>query len=113
MAVGEGVHEGQHAAGDARQHVGPSDGAHEELHRGEVAGGSKDSQDDQPIAEHRDQDDDPDSQADDPALKQVITGLEGTWKTNPKLHPADTASLQWCCSEWWPSPSPLLAPPAM
>lgn len=88
MAVGQGVDEGQHAAVNAGQHVGTSDGADDELNWREVAGRGKHSQDDQPVAEHRDQNDDPDSQADDPALKQVIARLEGTWKkTNLKVTP--------------------------
>lgn len=88
MAVGQGVDEGQHAAINAGQHVGTSDGADDELNWREVAGRGKHSQDDQPVAEYRDQNDDPDSQADDPALKQVIARLEGTWKkTNLRVTP--------------------------
>lgn len=78
VAVGQGVHEGQHAAGNAAQRVGSGYGADDKLNWREVAGRGKDGQDHQPVAEHRDQNDDPDAQANDPALKQVLTRLEGT-----------------------------------
>ena len=114
LAVGQGVDESQHAAVNAGQHVGSSYGADDELNWREVAGRGKDSQNDQTVAEHRDQNDDPDSQADDPALKQVITRLEGTWKkTKPKVIPRIYCSVLEVLLGVAASPSPLLTPPAL